>query len=218
MDKEGAVAATEAEARLTDSDRSFTNAARADGVACDMAKMNGVAFTQDDIGKTFAYEVREVVPAAADAKPGVSYDKSVHMLEITVGMSGDADKHLTLTTKLDGKVVDSATKLVAVAFVNGYQATPTSYDTATAGLNKVLEGRNWTDADNFTFELKALDGGPLPKDAAGNDVTNVTVTKANAESFGFGAIEFTSDMVKAEPDHKRTFAYEVREVVPADGH
>lgn len=214
VDKEGAVAATEAEARLTDSDRSFTNAARADGVACDMAKMSGVAFTQADIGKTFAYEVREVVPAAADAKPGVSYDKSVHTLEITVGMGVDADKHLTLTTKLDGEVVDSAT----VAFVNGYQATPTSYDTATAGLNKVLEGRNWTDADNFTFELKALDGGPLPKDAAGNDVTNVTVAKANAESFGFGAIEFTSDMVKAEPDHKRTFAYEVREVVPADGH
>ncbi len=25
-------------------------------------------------------------------------------------------------------------------------------------------------------------------------------------------------MVKAEPDHKRTFTYEVREVVPADGH
>ena len=216
--KSDTVSAEDAEARLADSDRSFTNAARADGIACDMAKMNGVAFTQDDIGKTFAYEVREVVPAAADAKPGVSYDKSVHTLEITVGMSGDADKHLTLTTKLDGKVVDFATKLVAVAFVNGYQATPTSYDTATAGLNKVLEGRNWTDADNFTFELKALDGGPLPKDAAGNDVTNVTVTKANAESFGFGAIEFTSDMVKAEPDHKRTFAYEVREVVPADGH
>ena len=216
VDKEGAVAAAEAEKRLADSDRSFTNAARADGVACDMAKMSGVAFTQADIGKTFAYEVREVVPA--DVKPGVSYDDSVHTLEITVGMSGDADKHLTLTTKLDGEVIDLATKPVAVAFTNGYQATPTSYDTATAGLNKVLEGRNWTDADNFTFELKALDGGPLPKDAAGNDVTNVTVSKANAESFGFGTIEFTSDMVKAESDHKRTFTYEVREVVPADGH
>ena len=214
--KSDTVSAEDAEARLTDSDRSFTNAARADGIACDMAKMNGVAFTQDDIGKTFAYEVREVVPAAADAKPGVSYDDSVHTLEITVGMSSDADKHLTLTTKLDGKVIDPATE--PVAFVNGYQATPTSYDTATAGLNKVLEGRNWTDADNFTFELKALDGGPLPKDAAGNDVATATVTKANAESFGFGAIEFTSDMVKAEPDHKRTFTYEVREVVPADGH
>ena len=214
VDKEGAVAAAEAEARLADSDRSFTNAARADGVACDMAKMNGVAFTQADIGKTFAYEVREVVPADTEAKPGVSYDKSVHTLEITVGMSGDADKRLTLTTKLDGEVVDSAT----VAFVNGYQATPTSYDTATAGLNKVLEGRDWIDSDEFTFELKALDGGPLPKDAAGNDVTSATVTKANAEGFGFGAITFTSDMVKAEPDHKRTFTYEVREVVPADGH
>ena len=212
--KSDTVSAEDAEKRLADSDCSFTNAARADGVACDMAKMNGVAFTQDDIGKTFAYEVREVVPA--DAKPGVSYDKSVHTLEITVGMGGDADKHLTLTTKLDGEVIDPATK--PVAFVNGYQATPTSYDTATAGLNKVLEGRDWIDSDNFTFELKALDGGPLPKDSAGNDVTSATVTKANAESFGFGKIEFTSDMVKAEPDHKRTFTYEVREVVPVDGH
>lgn len=216
VDKEGAVAAAEAEKRLADSDRSFINAARADGVACDMAKMNGVTFTQADIGKTFAYEVREVVPAAADAKPGVSYDDSVHTLEITVGMSSDADKRLALTTKLDGKVVDPATK--PVAFVNGYQATKTSYDTATAGLNKVLEGRDWIDSDEFTFELKALDGGPLPKDAAGNDVTTATVAKENAESFGFGAITFTSDMVKAEPDHKRTFTYEVREVVPADSH
>ena len=211
--KSDTVSAEDADDRLADSDRSFTNAARADGVACDMTKMNGVKFTQADIGKTFAYEVREVVPAEGDRKPGVTYDDSVHTLEITVGMSGDADKHLTLTTKLDGAVVDSA----IAKFVNGYQATQTSYDTATAGLNKVLEGRDWIDSDNFTFELKALDGGPLPKDAAGNDVTSATVTKANAESFGFGTIWFTSDMVKAEPDHKRTFTYEVREVVPADG-
>ena len=215
--KSDTVSAEDAEACLAASDLSFTNAARADGVACDMAKMSGVTFTQADIGKTFAYEVREVVPTPADAKPGVTYDGSVHTLEITVDMSGDADKHLTLATKLDGEVIDPATK--PVAFVNGYQATPASYDTATAGLNKVLVGRDWIDSDEFTFELEALDGGPLPKDAAGNDVTDVTVTKANpAGTFGFGTITFTSDMVKAEPDHKRTFTYEVREVVPADGH
>ena len=211
--KSDTVSAKDADDRLTVSDRSFTNAARADGVACDMAKMSGVTFAQADIGKTFAYEVREVVPAAADAKPGVTYDKSVHTLEITVGMSGDADKHLTLTTKLDGTVVDPA----IAKFVNGYQATPTSYDTATAGLNKMLEGRDWIDSDEFTFELKALHGAPLPEGAVGPDVAYVTVTKANAESFGFGTITFTSDMVKAEPDHERTFTYEVREVVPADG-
>ena len=219
VDKDGAVAAAEAEKRLADSDRSFTNAARADGVECDMAKMNGVKFTQDDIGKTFAYEVREVVPAPADAKPGVTYDSSVHTLEITVGMSDDADKRLTLTTKLvttkpDGTVVVSS----SAVFENSYRADATSYDTATAGLNKVLEGRDWIDSDEFTFELKALDGGPLPKDAADNDVTSATVTKANAEGFGFGAIKFTSDMLKDMPGHKRTFTYEVREVVPADGH
>ena len=211
--KSDTVSAKDADDCLTVSDRSFTNAARADGVACDMAKMNGVTFTQADIGKTFAYEVREVVPAEGDGKPGVTYDDSVHTLEITVGMSGDVDKHLTLTTKLDGTVVDSA----IAKFVNGYQATPTSYGTAAAGLNKVLEGRDWIDSDEFTFELKALHGAPLPEGAVGPDVAYVTVTKANAESFGFGTITFTSDMVKAEPDHKRTFTYEVREVVPADG-
>ncbi len=221
VDKEGAVAAAEADALLAASDRSFTNAARADGVACEMAKMNGVTFTQADIGKTFAYEVREVVPAEGDGKPGVTYCKdgvSVHTLEIAVGMSGDADKHLTLTTKLDGEVIDPAIDSATAAFVNTYEASQTSYDTATAGLSKVLEGRDWIDSDEFTFELKALDGGPLPKDATGPDAAYATVTKANAESFGFGAITFTSDMLKDTPDHKRTFTYEVREVVPADGH
>ena len=219
VDKDGAVAAAEAEKRLADSDRSFTNAARADGVPCEMAKMQGVTFTQADIGKTFAYEVREVVPAEGDRKPGVTYDERVYTLEITVGMGDDADKHLTLATKLavDGEVVDPATN--PVAFVNRYEAEKTSYDTATAGLNKVLEGRNWTDTDEFTFELKALDGAPLPEGAVGPDVAYTTVTKADpAGAFGFGTITFTSDMVKAEPDHKCTFTYEVREVVPADGH
>lgn len=217
VDKEGAVAAAEAEKRLAVSDLSFTNAARADGDACDMAKMSGVTFTQDDIGKTFAYEVREVVPAPADAKPGVTYDGSVHALEITVGMSDDADKRLTLTTKLvttkpDGTVFVSA----SASFENIYKADSTSYATATAGLNKVLEGRNWTDTDEFTFELKALDGAPLPKGAVGPDVAYAMVTKANpAGAFGFGDIEFEFDMLKDSPDHKRTFTYEVREAVPA---
>lgn len=219
VDKEGAVAAAEAEDRLADTDLSFTNAARADGVPCEMAKMNGVTFTQDHIGKTFAYEVREVVPADDHKLPGVTYDERVYTLEITVGMDDDADKHLTLTTKLavDGEVVDPATN--SVLFENIYKADSTSYDTATAGLNKVLEGRDWTDTDEFTFELKALDGGPLPKDAAGPDVAYATVTKADpAGAFGFGDIEFEFDMLKDAPDHKRTFTYEVREVVPADGH
>ena len=209
------VSAEDAEARLANSDLSFTNAARADGVPCEMAKMSGVTFTQDDIGKTFAYEVREVVPADDAKLPGIKYDERVYTLEITVGLSGEDGKHLTLTTKLelDGKVVDSG----RAEFVNRYEADPTNYDTATAGLNKVLEGRNWTDTDEFTFELKALDGAPLPEGAVGPDVAYTTVTKADpAGAFGFGEIEFEFDMLKDAPDHKRTFTYEVREVVPAD--
>ncbi len=88
-----------------------------------------------------------------------------------------------------------------------------SYDTANAGLNKVLTGRDWLDSDAFTFKIVAkTDGAPLPQDADGKTVNEVTVTKANAKAFDFGAMTFTHDMVKDEPNLTKVFEYAVSEV------
>lgn len=52
-------------------------------------------------------------------------------------------------------------------------------------------------------------GAPLPVDDNGKEVTTVSVhNKSEAESFTFGTIPFTYDMVREGP---RTFEYEVRE-------
>lgn len=99
-----------------------------------------------------------------------------------------------------------------VAFTNNYQ-TSTTYNGIQ--VEKTLTGRDWIDNDSFEFTITALDGAPMPK-RDGADVSTVTLKSAGSKdgepvSFDFGQIEFTSDMVKDAPDHKRTFTYEVTE-------
>ena len=83
--------------------------------------------------------------------------------------------------------------------------TPAELDTkASFGLTKVLEGRAWTDADEFTFEASLVsgdrEGQAMPK-------TSATLTKADADEEGLAAIDFgTITYTKAG-----TYVYEVSE-------
>ena len=87
----------------------------------------------------------------------------------------------------------------------GLGTTPAALDTkANFGLTKVLEGRAWTDADEFTFEANLTsgdrEGQTMPK-------TSVTLTKVDANGQGSAAIDFgTITYTKAG-----TYVYEVFE-------
>ena len=71
-----------------------------------------------------------------------------------------------------------------VQFTNTYGVTSTELDGAAAfRVKKVLDGRDWTDDDAFTFDLTAEDGTPLPAD------TKLTLTK-DAQSGSFGSITY----------------------------
>lgn len=76
-----------------------------------------------------------------------------------------------------------------VSFQNNYKADePLKYDTGT-GLNveKVLNGRDWRDGDEFTFNVQALDG-------YAPDVTEVTINKNTTDhKASFGTITFDKD-------------------------
>lgn len=189
---------------LTDADKQFTNENnRADGVADVMTKLSGHTFTQADNGKHFEFMVREV----PDGATGLYYDGANHVVTIDVADGGNGQ--LKVTTKVDGQAGN------VVSFVNKYRAQDVSFDTATAQLKKILEGRDWLDSDSFTFNLKALtDGAPMP-DGAVDGVATATVTKANAENFGFGNITYTSEMLQGAPS--KTFKYEVSEATGTIG-
>lgn len=205
-------------ALLADSDKQFTNPNdRAEGIADVMTKIAGHTFTQADTGKHFEFTVKEVIPAGAVQDQvtglwyveatGLYYDGANH--DVTILVSDDGNGQLTTTTKVDGQETN------VVSFANKYRAQNVPFDTVTAQLNKILQGRDWLDSDSFDFTITALDGAPMPK-RDGNEVSSATVKSPNSKdgdsvSFDFGQIEFTSDMVKDAPGHKRTFTYEVTE-------
>lgn len=203
---------------LTDADKQFTNEnSRADGVADVMTKLSGHTFTQADNGKHYEFTVKETIPNGAVQDQatglwyveatGLYYDGTNHV--VTIDASDDGNGVLTAATKVD----DQETNVVS--FANKYRAQNVSFDTANAQLNKILQGRDWLDSDSFDFTITALDGAPMPK-RDGNEVSSATVKSPNSKdgdsvSFDFGQIEFTSDMVKDAPGHKRTFTYVVTE-------
>lgn len=206
------------EALLADSDKQFTNPNdRAEGIADVMTKLSGHTFTQADNGKHFEFTVKEEIPEGAvqdqatglwyvEGK-GLYYDGANHV--VTIDVADDGNGQLTTTTKVDGQETN------VVSFANKYRAQNVSFDTANAQLNKILQGRDWLDSDSFDFTITALDGAPMPK-RDGSEVSSATVKSPNSKdgdsvSFDFGQIEFTSDMVKDAPGHKRTFTYEVTE-------
>ena len=158
---------------------------------------------------TYKYQVKEV--NAGQTIAGVTYADNVATFTVKVT---DLDKDGNHTGKLVAKAtLDSG----AVAFENTYEPTNASYDTADAGLNKVLTGRDWLTSDTFAFTIEAKTAGaPLPQDSQGNVVTEVDVTKDNAANFGFGTITFTQDMIADAPNRTKVFEYVVTEVVPAD--
>lgn len=202
----------------TDSDKEFANPNnRAEGIADVMTKIAGHTFTQADSGKHFEFTVKEVIPKGAVQDQatglwyveatGLYYDGANHVVTIDVADNGKGQ--LDVTTKVDGNETN------VVPFANKYRAQNVSFDTASAQLNKILQGRDWIENDSFDFTITALDGAPMPK-RDGNEVSSATVKSPNSKdgdsvSFDFGQIEFTSDMVKDAPGHKRTFTYEVTE-------
>ena len=194
----------------TDSDKEFTNPNnRAEGIADVMTKIAGHTFTQADSGKHFEFTVKEVIPngEVQDQAKGLYYDGATH--DVTIDVADDGNGQLKVTTKVDGHETN------VVSFENKYRAQNVSFDTASAQLNKILQGRDWIENDSFDFTITALDGAPMPK-RDGNEVSSATVKSPNSKdgdsvSFDFGQIEFTSDMVKDAPGHKRTFTYEVTE-------
>lgn len=176
------------------SDCAFANdGQRASGEKNAMTKLSGLHFDRTDVGKTFHFAVAEVVPADGKKLPGVTYDQTVHHVEISVADALDGT--LAVTTTVDGAPGNE------VAFQNTYQATPARFATANFGLAKVLEGRDWASTDAFMFELVGLSGAPMPVNS------QVTVKAADASSsrvpFDFGQISYAA---------AGTYEYEVHEV------
>lgn len=186
---------------------------RAAGVADVMKPIDGITFTQADAGKTFEFVVSEVVPGDDAKLAGVTYDSTTYTVKIVVSLKGGTI--LDVATYVDGELVESDTP--TVAFTNIYAPANTEYATTNFGLNKVLEGRDWTENDSFSFSIVAeTQGAPMPSGGATATARSTSAKDGEAVAFDFGNITFTaSDMlVDGGAVTSKTFVYAVREIVP----
>lgn len=186
---------------------------RAAGVADVMKPIDGIKFTQADAGKTFEFVVSEVVPGDGGKLAGVIYDSTTYTVKIVVSLKGGTI--LDVATYVDGELVESDTP--TVAFTNTYKPADVGFATANFGLNKILEGRDWTENDSFSFEITAeTQGTPMPSGGATTTVQPASAKDGEAVAFGFGSIRFTADdmIVDGSAVTSKTFVYAVREIVP----
>ena len=185
---------------------------RAAGVADVMKPIDGIKFTQADAGKTFEFTVSEIVPGDDAKLAGVTYDGKTHAVKIVVSLKDGMSLHVA--TYVDGKLVERGTP--TVAFTNTYAPANTEYATTNFGLNKVLEGRDWTENDSFSFSIVAETGVPMPSGGETATVQSTGAKDGEAVPFDFGNITFTaSDMlVDGGAVTSKTFVYTVSETVP----
>ena len=134
------------------------------------------------------YTLREA--KGGTTSKGITYSGAKYTIETTITDNGDG------TLKAEHVLKGDAT---TATFENAYSVTPTDAE-LDFGLSKAIDGREWTDADKFSFTITAPEGTPLP------DPATVTVSKKDAKD-GIAAIKFGKIRYTAAG----TYKYEIRE-------
>ena len=133
------------------------------------------------------YKLRETKAGAIEN--GITYSTAEYTIVTKVTDNGDGT--------LKAEHVLNGDK--PATFENTYSVDPLDAD-LDFGLSKAINGREWTDADKFSFTITAPEGTPLP------DPATVTVSKKDAKD-GIAAIKFGEIRYTAAG----TYKYEIRE-------
>lgn len=140
-----------------------------------------------DTAGTHKYTLREV--NGGTTSKGITYSDAKFTIETTITDNGDG----TLSAQHVLKNAEAA------IFKNTYSVTPLETE-LDFGLSKAIDGRDWTDGDEFSFTITAPEGAPLP------DPATVTVSNKDAKD-GIAAIKFG----KIHYTAAGTYKYKIRE-------
>lgn len=146
--------------------------------------MSAVKYTE---AGEHTYTLREV--NGGTISKGITYGDAKYTIETTITDKGDG------TLKAEHVLKDAT----AATFKNTYSVTPLDAE-LDFDLSKAIDGRDWTDSDEFSFTITAVEGTSLP------DPATVTVNKHDAKD-GIAAVKFGKIRYTAAG----TYTYEIRE-------
>ena len=140
---------------------------------------NSLVFEKDG---TYTYKISEQQPAESVLEKLKSYDKNTFIVTCVV-------ENGTVTTT----ITKGSASVSAIEFTNEYKPLTTELN-----VTKKVTGTDAQSADNFTFVLKAIDGGPMPAETATGQKELTISGKTAAElragvTSAFGEIEFVKN-------------------------
>ena len=171
-----------------------------------IGSFGNITYDQDDLGKTYTYTIKEVLPADDDTatdgtqNKGVTYDQSVYQVRVAItDTNNDGELEVTSTMTKDGVHIANNT----AAFTNTYTASSTTLNgTENLAVSKTITGRGWRDGEQFEFTLTGDSGAPMP-------VVNTLILTKNKQSGAFGDITYQLSDLKGETS--KTFHYTIWE-------
>ena len=187
----------------------------------------GLAFTQNDAGKTFAYTVSEIKEKAT----GYTYDETIHTVRIVVADNGDGTLRVTTSVSKPGDGGDelegqwiypsnaTSTGVATVKFKNTYTVTEAA--TYTPSVTKVVVG---ADAPGkFTFAMTAADdatktaiNGKLITGSSMSAENSYAEEKQTREGLKDGEHE-KIDFSKLTFNKPGTYKFAINELIPNGG-
>ena len=139
---------------------------------------DAISYTLSDAGKSFDYQIKEVIPQGATPLGndkyilnGVTYDGHAETITIRVFDGGNGSLLITYNN--------------STTFTNTYSAEGEKELEATKSIN------DWGEAESFTFTLAPVNGAPMPTGVDTNGNVVKTVTKDNLVA-KFGTIKYTA--------------------------
>ena len=179
---------------------------------------------------SYTYTFSEVIPDGG-VKDGVTYDTTVHKLEIDVKDNLDGTLSVEFAA-LDGLALTDADlnneifDIAGIAWTNTYAASGVFSGADNLKVTKALEGRDWKDGDSFTFTIEPYNAGDTADtvtavtrgDVVMSNPTELTIAYSdvaagtNSATKAFGAITFNKTTVSGKP-----YAFKITEAQTGNG-
>ncbi len=155
-----------------------------------------IPLTEADIGKTYCYQISEVIPDESERLSNLTYDETKIIAKLTPKDIGDGEVGSTVIYSWFDSVGKEHTLKEAV-FYNRYSFNTT----VSLNVGKTLTGRPWNENDMFTFVLEGINEDD-------NRSWTGTIGYSNTEKTNVFTIDYDENY------NEKTLYYRLSEIIP----
>ncbi len=145
-----------------------------------------ITYTQADAGKEYIYTVKETKGTLA----GITYDEAEYTVTVAIEDKKDGTLNVTET------YAENATQ---ITITNTYTAS----GKLKLNVYKEMVNREFQEGDEFTFEVSAAEGVPMPP----HTTVEISPTSGNTATVDFGEIDYT----ELDVGQTYTYTYKLKE-------